>query len=179
MQRLFAVYVGGTISGCHLELHDLRFAVGASIEDCYDALRAQWWGAPESLHLDAWGPIEWADGFGVSVVDSAHEAAGHMGHRLWLAHLGGYDPAQFTELHENLFVVAPDAASAKKRALARVDGWMSPHKDAIMEIETAVDVGAALPAGKSIRLSPDAPERAFRFEARYVPIGRVSTGTRS
>ncbi len=172
MQRLFAVYVGGSIPGCHLELHDLRFAIGETIEDCYDALRAQWWGAPKSLHLDGWGAVDWADGYGVSVVDDAGGQSEQSGNRLWLAHLGGYDPAQFTELHENFFVVAADASAAKKRALARVNGWVSPHKDALMEIETAIDVGAALPAGKSIRLTRGAPEAAFRFEARYVPIGR-------
>lgn len=167
--KLFAVYVGGLIEGCHVELHDVRFAVGASIEDCYASLKAQWWGAPESLHLDAWGPLDWADGHRVEIGD----APPPDGPRLYLVNLGGYDPAQFTELHENLFIVAGDERTAKKRALERVAGWVSPHKDAVLEIDGIVDVAAAAPSGRHVRLTPDDHAQPFRFEARYVPIGRM------
>jgi hypothetical protein len=51
------------------------------------------------------------------------------------ANLGGYDADQFTELHSNVFVVAPDEAGAKKRALATVDHWMKPHRDTLFEVE--------------------------------------------
>jgi len=167
--QLFAVYVGGLVPGCHVELHDVRFVIGPTIEACFDDLRAQWWGSPESLHLDAWGAVHWADGHGVEITD-VPPAAGAP--RLWLANLGGYDPAQFTELHENYFVVAADARQAKKRALANIEYWISPHKDAVLEIETIVDIaGAASRPGRHVRLIPRAPERPFVFEARYWPIG--------
>lgn len=171
MDTLFAIYVGGLIEGCHVELHDLRFAIGGSVEDCHDALRAQWWGAPESLHLDAWGPIRWADGFAVRV---ASEPPSTGGPRLWLCNMGGYDPTQFTELHENHFIVAPDARSAKQRALARLPDWASPHRDATLEIETIVDI--AVTTGRPdrfVHLTPAPTPQPFRFEARYTPIGRV------
>lgn len=170
MEKLFAVYIGGVVEGCHVELHDVRFAVGASIEDCYDDLRAQWWGVPESLHIDAWGPIEWTDGYRVEVVERS--AAG--GVKLYLANLGGYDPKQFTELHENFFVAAADPREAKKRALAKISGWTSPHRDAILEVETVVDIAAAPGVRQRfIKLTPDGHARPFAFEARYVPIGKM------
>lgn len=171
-QKLFVVLVGGTVPGAHVELHDTRFVVGAAIEDCYDALRAQWWGTPESLHLDAWGPLEWADGFGVEIADTPAPGP----EKLWFFNLGGYDPARFYELHADLFLVGRDWREAKRRALEQAAGaWVSPHKDHVFDVDAAVDVGAALGgAGRHVRLAPGAPERPFRFEARYVPIGRMS-----
>ncbi|HBS36161.1 MAG TPA: DUF1543 domain-containing protein [Parvularcula sp.] len=171
MVKLFAVIVGGEVAGCHVELHDTRFVAGERIEDCYEALKAQWWGTPESLHLDAWGPLDWADGFRIEIFNEAADQ--DQAQRLWHLNLGGYDPAQFEELHRNLFMVAPDWRSAKTRALAEVKDWTSPHKDYALDVERAIDVGASLGEGWRIRLTPSAEPQPFIFEARYVPIGRL------
>lgn len=181
--KLFAVYVGGSVAGAHLELHDMRFVAGERIEECYDALRAQWWGVPKSLHLDAWGPVEWADGFDISVEPVSEGTAGTgtgPGRQLYLVHLGGYDPGQFTELHENFFVVADSPQGAKKRALVRIDDWHSPHRDAVLELDDVIDIADALdgPAGGAgaeltVRLTPNANEKPFQFETGYRPIGRI------
>jgi len=167
-RTLFAVYVGGTVAGANVELHDMRFVVAGAIEDAYDDLRAQWWGAPRSLHLDAWGAILHADGHDVAVVD-APPAGQEM--RLFHVNLGGYDAGLFTELHENLLIVAPDARAAKARAMAKVQHWLSPHKDHVAEIRETIDVAEAAGGGVHLRLAP-APARPFVFEARYVPIGK-------
>jgi hypothetical protein len=37
--QLFLVVLGGRIEGCHIELHDVRFVVGTSIEDTLPQLR--------------------------------------------------------------------------------------------------------------------------------------------
>ncbi len=169
--KLFAVVVGGEVEGCHVELHDTRFVAGERIEDCYDALKTQWWGTPESLHLDAWGPLEWADGYGVDIApqdDGTNDLQ-----RLWFLNLGGYDPSKFEELHRNVFFVAPDWRSAKTRAVAEIRDWVSPHKDFAFDVERAIDVSAALGAPRRMRLTPGVPERPFKFEARYVPIGKM------
>lgn len=168
-RTLFAVYVGGMVEGCHVELHDMRFAVGATIEDCFDDLKAQWWGTPESLHLDAWAALDCIDGFEIAVVDEPCESQ----ERLWFLNLGGYDLKLFTELHRNVFIIAPDWRAAKKKALREIERWTSPHKDTVHEIETIVDVAASL--GRScghIRLTLSGRGLPLAFEARYVPIGR-------
>lgn len=169
--RLFVVVVGGEVEGCHVELHDTRFVAGARIEDCYDALKAQWWGTPESLHLDAWGALDWADGHGVEVVRGADAADGLQ--RLWFLNLGGYDPSKFEELHRNVFLVAPDWRSAKTRAIAEIRDWVSPHKDYAFDVERAIDVSDALGETWRVRLVPGASSKPFAFEARYVPIGKL------
>jgi hypothetical protein len=169
--KLFAVIVGGEVEGCHVELHDTRFVAGEKIEDCFDALKAQWWGTPQSLHLDAWGPLEWADGYQIEIVDAAD--APETLQRLWFLNLGGYDPAAFTELHRNIFMVAPDWRSAKTRAIAEIKSWTAPHKDNALDVERAIDVEGALGAGKRVRLTANETSKPFTFEARYVPIGKM------
>lgn len=171
MEKLFAVYVGGMIEGCHVELHDVRFVIGERIEDCYDDLKAQWWGLSETLHLDAWGALTWADGYHIDLVDAPQ--ADDV--KLYFVNLGGYDRRLFTELHENVFVVAENPREAKQRALRRIQDWFSPHRDAVKEIETVIDVAAATGAAQRfIRLSKDYKSEPFDFETRYVPIGRMA-----
>lgn len=169
--KLFAVIVGGEVEGCHVELHDTRFVAGERIEDCYDALKAQWWGTPESLHLDAWGPLEWADSYRIEIARAAD--AGDSLQRLWFLNLGGYDPKEFTELHRNVFMVAPDWRSAKTRAIGDIKHWDAPHKDTALDVERTIDVESALSAGWRVKLTADADRRPFSFEARYVPIGKM------
>lgn len=169
--KLFVFYVGGSVPGSHLELHDMRFAFGETAEACWDDLRAQWWGTPESLHLDAWGPLEQADGFDITLTANPPDAQ----RRLWFVHLGGYDPAQFTELHHNAFIVADDAKAAKKRALTSTKSWVSPHKDAILDVDEAIDVsGLAKDRGLFLSLSLAQVQKPFTFEAAYVPIGKMA-----
>ncbi len=169
--KLFAVIVGGEVGGCHVELHDTRFVVGESIESCTDALKAQWWGTPASLHLDAWGALQWADGYDIDVVP-AGEAPESL-QRLWFLNLGGYDPARFAELHHDVFMVAPDWRSAKTRAIADIKSWTAPHKDNAFEVERAIDIEGALGEVWRLRLTPSPEPRPFTFEARYVPIGKT------
>ena len=43
-KKLFAVLLGGRTQGCHLELHDLVFVVGSSLEESYPRLLTKWFG---------------------------------------------------------------------------------------------------------------------------------------
>ncbi|WP_348539988.1 DUF1543 domain-containing protein [Rhizobium sp. rho-13.1] len=56
--KLFMFYIGGDCGNSNIELHDVRFSIGETAEDCRDDLRNQWWGDPKSLHLDCWGAVE-------------------------------------------------------------------------------------------------------------------------
>ncbi|HEX3983857.1 MAG TPA: DUF1543 domain-containing protein, partial [Acidisoma sp.] len=157
--QLFMVYVGGSVATANTELHDVRFAVGDTIEDCYDDLRAQWWGTPASLHLDAWGPVLQADGYDVSL-RSEHSPAGDE--RLFFVNLGGYTPEQFGELHHNVLLVAPDAATAKEKALRLIEPWSEPHRDQLFEVEMTVDISAAMARrGLAVHLTKAATDTPF------------------
>ena len=104
--KLFAFYVGGGMTTSNVELHDMRFAVGEKMEDCFESLRKQWWGTPETLHIDGWTEVPHADGYAITLRPEPFLGK----NRLFFANLGGYDMKQFTELHNNVFVVAEDKA---------------------------------------------------------------------
>ncbi len=167
--RLFAIYVGGKTATSHVEVHDMRFCVGAALEDCFPALRREWWGTPRSLHVDAWAELTHADGFDIAL--RADPPSGEA--RLYFVNLGGYDMAEFTELHRNVFVVAQSEASAKLRALKQIRHWKAPHKDHVMEVEHAVDLsGLTAESGLHVHLTQAALERPFAFTCKYLPLAR-------
>lgn len=55
--KLFAIYIGGEHPRANIEVHDMRFVVASTLEGTYEALRAQWWGRPGTLHIDCWSEI--------------------------------------------------------------------------------------------------------------------------
>jgi hypothetical protein len=169
--KLFAFYVGGKTQTSNTELHDMRFAVGERMEDCYESLRRQWWGTPESLHIDCWTELKDADGYSINL--RAGEFSGPE--RLFFVNLGGYDPGQFTELHSNVFVVAADKAAAKIRGLATVSHWKQPHRDTIFEVEHIIGLSeVAAPYGLHIHLAPASDSDPFPFVIGYLPIAKVN-----
>jgi hypothetical protein len=166
--KLFMFYVGGDCGNSNVELHDVRFSIGNSAEDCYEDLRRQWWGTPKSLHLDCWGAVEQADGFDVTLTV---EPSGDQTFRLFFVNLGGYNPLDFAELHKNVLIVAPDAVSAKQKAMAQTNGWSQPHKDRLFEVEKAVDLTALLRGyGRFVSLTPATIQKPFVFQCEYLPI---------
>ena len=167
--KLFMFYIGGNCGNSNIELHDVRFSVGNLPEDCYDDLRQQWWGDPKSLHLDCWGAVEQADGFDVIL---ATKPPSDTPSRLFFVNLGGYNPAEFGELHRNVLIVAPDAPAAKQKALEQVSDWVQPHKDRIFEIEKAIDLTALMKSyGCFLTLKPAVIQKPFAFHCEYLPIG--------
>ena len=161
-------YVGGNFRNSNVELHDVRFSIGETAEDCHEDLRRQWWGDPESLHLDCWGAVEQADGFDVALTkDAPHEDP----NKLFFVNLGGYDPAEFTELHRNVLLVTPDANAAKAKAKSAIRHWTTPHKDRLFDVEQAVDLSALMQAyGYSLKLTKAVSEKPFAFICKYLPI---------
>jgi len=166
--KLFMFYVGGSCGNSNVELHDVRFSIGETPEDCHDDLRQQWWGDAESLHLDCWGAVEQADGFDVELT---REIAPGSTDRLFFINLGGYDPREFSELHKNILLVAEDAIAAKAKALVQIGSWSLPHKDKLFEVEKAVDITASMRRyGYFLRLTKAVAEKPFKFVCDYLPI---------
>lgn len=168
--KLFMFYVGGDCGNSNVELHDVRFSIGETPEDCRDDLRRQWWGDPKSLHLDCWGEVEQADGYDIALSSGT---SSETPERLFFVNLGGYDLTEFAELHKNVLLVAPSAKSATSKALAQIRKWSLPHRDNLFEVEKAVDVTAMMDQyGLTLTLTKATTEKPFRFECDYVPIGR-------
>lgn len=167
MKNLFVVYIGGSYEGALIELHDIRLVISDTIEDTYDALRKSWWGKSESLHLDAWGILRYADGYNIRVADSDPL---YNSKKLYFVNLGGYDSKQFTELHKNIFVVAENEQEAKSRGLKHITEWESPHRDYLFDVDKILDVSTFL--NNRVQLTPCTEEDTFEFICKYVPIGK-------
>jgi len=135
---LFLAVLGGRVAQAHIELHDVRFVVGATIEDTLPALRRQWFGARRGLHLDSWMAVRFVDGFRVEL--RAEPFTGPE--RLWFVNMGGYDPAQLSEQHAfGLFVAtSPQAARAAARRLL-LPGALERHKDDLHGVEGSLGEG--------------------------------------
>ena len=163
-------YIGGFAQGSNIEVHDMRFAVGAKLSDCYDTLRRDWWGTQESLHLDCWAEINHADGYDI-VLSNAPPANNTL--RLYFVNLGGYAPYDFSEIHKNVLVVSETASKAKVKALQTILDWQGRHKDNVMEVETAICVNDLLAEQNCfIHLTPAAVAKTFEFTCRYKPLGK-------
>lgn len=169
--KLFALYIGGDHPQANIELHDMRFAIAERVEDTYDRLRSEWWGRPESLHLDCWFELAQADGHRITLkpeppVDSK---------KLYYVNLGGYDPNESTELHRNAFVVAETESKAKVRALKTVKHWQSFHKDDMYEAEQIIGLAqTAAEAKLYIHLEADETAPPPTFICGYKPLGKKS-----
>jgi hypothetical protein len=129
---LFLVVLGGRVAGCNIELHDVRFVAGATIEETLPLLRRQWFGAREGLHIDSYVAVRHVDGFRVEL-----RPGGSTGReRLYFVNLGGYAPGQLAEQHRFGLEVAPSAqvavAQAKRRWQERL---RQRHRDDLAEVD--------------------------------------------
>lgn len=134
---LFMVYVGGRAGNANIELHDVRFVAGESIEDTYPALRQQWFGEPHSLHLDSYMTVRNVDGYRVLL----SEKPDTQKEKLFFVNLGGYDPAEIAELHAFGLFVATSSGAAKTRAKeCLLAGSHSRHKDDLYNVDDCLSV---------------------------------------
>jgi hypothetical protein len=138
-QQLFLVVLGGRAAGAHIELHDVRFVAGASIEDTVPELRRQWFGARKGLHLDSWMAVRFVAGYRVELRREPFDGP----ERLWFVNLGGYDPAQLAEQHAFGLFVATSPAGAKAAARrSLLPQAQQRHKDDLHGVEEALATAA-------------------------------------
>lgn len=135
---LFLVVLGGRIAGALIELHDVRFVAGASIDDTLPQLRRQWFGARKGLHLDSWMAVRFVDGYRVELRPEPFAGP----ERLWFVNMGGYDPQQLAEQHGFGVFVATSPQAAKAAARRRLlPQELERHKDDLHGVEDALAGG--------------------------------------
>ena len=125
---LFIVVLGGRTLKSNIEMHDVRWVLGESIEDTFHELRKQWFGNKQGLHIDSYKRVKYVDGYKIVIskatknksIDSKSEDES-----LWFINLGGYDPKKMYEEHEFTLVVAKKAIDAKRKAKKN---WKSNFK---------------------------------------------------
>jgi len=163
--RLFAVCLGGRAPGCNVELHDVVFAVGKSLEAIHDQLLERWFGQPDGLHVDAWAEIDQVPGYRVSVGrDRSDDGPG-----LYFINIGGYVAGEFAERHAYAFYAGRGKAEVKARAKTELlTGKQAVHRDDLFEIDDVLEITPE--AGWSIRLTPDPEAGHPHVTNGYFPI---------
>jgi hypothetical protein len=165
--KLFAIYVGGEAVGANIEVHDMRFVAAISLEDTYEELKRQWWGTPDSLHLDCWAEIDHADGYDLDLRPDPFEGP----EKLYYVNLGGYDRTEFLERHKNVFVVATTVAAAKTRAFQSVAGWNDLHRDNMYKAEQIYCLNERISTQRlHLHLSRNAETRDIAFTCKFTPV---------
>lgn len=71
MLKLFAVLLGGRADGCNVELHDVVFVAGPSLEETYPDLISKWFGNKKRLHIDSSIELKYIDGHEVVISEKA------------------------------------------------------------------------------------------------------------
>ena len=151
--RLFLVVLGGRIDDCHIELHDVRWVVGANIEETIPKLRQEWFGLTTGLHIDSYKVIQHVDGYTIELIERHEEENSKQttsltskNEKLWFINLGGYDRNSLQELHQFGLVVAPSKQAAKARARQRwLNTALQVHKDDLHSINNLGAVDDCLP----------------------------------
>lgn len=168
--KLFYFYIGGDAPGSLVELHDVRFVIAPDLQSCFPQLKKNWWGIPESLHLDCWGELTSADGHNIHLRATPPAADAD---KLYFLNLGGYTADEFSELHKNILIVAPRESKARAQALKTILHWDAHHKDAEFEVEKIFSVDNAMQgSGLYIHLEKTDNPKPFTFSYGYKPIGK-------
>jgi len=136
--KLYAVVLGGEAEKSNIELHDVVFAVGKNIEDCYTQLLDKWFGLPQKMHIDSYIELDVVDGYEISL---EKEKSDNSDKKLFFINLGAYKEGDFMEHHANTFLVGGLATEIKKRAKAKLlKGYDEVHKDDLYEVDDMIAI---------------------------------------
>ena len=165
---LFLVVLGGRAKKANIELHDVRWVVGSRIEDTFDALRNDWFGNFEGLHIDSYKKIKHVDGYKIYLKNIENKKLKNkkfsngnaFKKNLWFVNIGGYDPNSMQEKHEFGLVVASSKLEAKNKAKSKwLMGCKKKHIDDLSSLEMLIscdDCKLIKKIGKwEIELTPD------------------------
>ena len=168
---LFIVVLGGRSLKSNIEIHDVRWVIGKTLEDTFPELRAQWIGKTSGLHIDSYKCIKYIDGYQIIISKYNKNNLNYTKREdltLWFINLGGYNPKKMYEEHEFTLVVAKKAVDAKKKAKTNWETTLkSKHNDDHSSIKDFKEVDNLHPIKKiknwEIKLISDPEERSDKL----------------
>lgn len=167
-KKLFVFYIGGSAGQSNIEVHDIQFLIGPTPESCFDKLKSLWFGTPESLHIDGYRELNWADGYQVTLTDRPNEQT----QKLFFVNVGAYCASTLAELHAFDFFVAPNAAAAKQKALnTLLNGTMQKHKDDLVDVDNCLELKEIEQCYVHLTENPTGTIDKPLFQG-YLPIGK-------
>ncbi len=159
--KLFVFYLGGRVAKANIELHDVFFAVGKQITDCYPLIKQHWFGDAQRLHIDSYAEITHADGHAVTLTTTPA-----FDKKLFFVNIGGYVGNNFAEEHIFKFIVASSAENAKVRAKA----LLATQDIHMLHVDDVIDVAQHI-GDYAIALSPSDDHAPLVYEHGYFLLG--------
>ncbi len=177
---LFIVVLGGRSLKSNVEIHDVRWVIGESLEDTFPQLREQWFGKISGLHIDSYKCIKYVDGYEIVISKSNKDNLTFSKIErltLWFVNLGGYNPQKMYEEHEFNLIVAKKAIEAKKKAKTNwKTSFKNKHNDdysAINHLEKVDDIHPIKIKNWQINLIPDPKKRSEKLIPDWYGYRRI------
>ncbi len=177
---LFIVVLGGRSLKSNIEIHDVRWVLGKSIEDTFPELRKQWLGKKSGLHIDSYKCIKYVDGYKIVVSRSNKDRLINSQIEdlsLWFVNLGGYNPKKMYEEHEFNLIVAKKATEAKRKAKQNWEiNLKNKHNDdysGINYLEQVDDMHPIKIKNWEINLIPDPEKRCEKLIPDWYGYRRI------
>ena len=177
---LFIVVLGGRSLKSNIEIHDVRWVIGESLEDTFPQLRKQWIGKMRGLHIDSYKRIKYVDGYEIVISKSNKDNLDPVNIEnltLWFVNLGGYNPKKMYEEHEFNLIVAKKAIEAKKKAKKYWEtNLKNKHNDdysGINYLEQVDDLHSIKIKNWEINLIPDPEERSEKLIPDWYGYRRI------
>lgn len=164
MLKLFAVLLGGRADRCNVELHDVVFAVGHSIEETYPQLKSKWFGNNKRLHIDSVIELTTVDQHEVVISEKNEKSDSKK--KLFFVNFGGYKENYFGELHEVAFYVAESKPEVLAKAKSQLGlSLTEPHCDDNLIVDDIISISEV--DQYQINLLPTSTSPALKIESFY------------
>jgi len=177
---LFIVVLGGRSLKSNVEIHDVRWVIGESLEDTFPELRKQWLGKIGGLHIDSYKCIKYIDGYEIVISKSNKDNLSSPKTKdltLWFVNLGGYNPKKMYEEHDFNLIVSKKATEAKKKAKINWETTLrNKHNDdcsGINYLEKVDDLHPIKIENWEINLIPDPEERSEKLIPDWYGYRRI------
>ena len=177
---LFIVVLGGRSLKSNIEIHDVRWVLGETIEDTFPELRKQWLGKKSGLHIDSYKCVKYVDGYEIVISKSNEDnliCQNIEDSKLWFVNLGGYNPKKMYEEHEFHLIVAKKANEAKNKAKKNWESNLKKkHNDdysAINYLEQIDDLHPIRINNCEISLTSDPEERSDKLIPDWYGYWRI------
>jgi len=135
---LVAFYLGGKVEGMNIEVHDVHFFIGKTLNDFTSQVKKSWVGTQKSLHIDSWLALTHIDGHDIKLTTIPEK---QKSKKLFFINLGFYQNNKFGEAHSMHFIAAESKEEAKKIAKGLMREEVETlHTDNIYDIDDCIQI---------------------------------------
>lgn len=169
MLKLFAVVLGGRADGCNIELHDIVFVIGETLQSTYPKLVSKWFGNQKRLHIDSTIELKYIDGYEVRITQTKPTSS----KKLYFVNFGAYKPNYFGEFHETKFYVGTHKSEILSRAKTELcHSLIEPHCDDNIAVDDLLMINQI--DNYYIDLHPTIKHKPLEIKSVYKRLDRIA-----